>query len=101
MVDEILHAPIEYLKGVGPKRGELLKTELGIRTFRDLIYHFPFRYIDRTKFHSINELSEDMPYVQITGVLQNLRKVGYKKSERLPPPFRMQQVKWNWYGSKG
>ncbi len=83
MVDEILHSPIEYLKGVGPKRGELLKSELGIFTLRDLLYHFPFRYIDRTKFHRIDELTEEMPFVQISGVLQNVRKIGYKKSERL------------------
>lgn len=83
MVDEILHSPIEYLKGVGPKRGELLKSELGIHSFRDLIYHFPFRYIDRTKFHRISEMEEDMPYVQIVGELSGIQKVGHKRSERL------------------
>lgn len=58
---------IKFLKGVGPSRGELLATELGIRTFHDLLYHVPTHYIDRSRFYGIRELSGQMPYVQIRG----------------------------------
>ena len=58
---------VKYIKGVGPIRAELLNKELGIRTVGDLLYHFPYRYIDRTEIHSIAQLMEDMPYVQLKG----------------------------------
>ena len=51
----ILDSPIEYLKGVGPTKGDMLKKELGIFTFKDLLMHFPFRYVDKTKFHKIRD----------------------------------------------
>ena len=53
----MLDSPIEYLKGVGPQRGELLRSELGIATFSDLLLHFPFRYIDRSRFHTVREIA--------------------------------------------
>ena len=52
----ILSTPIDYLKGVGPLRADLLKKELGIFTYNDLLQHYPFRYIDKSKFHKISEL---------------------------------------------
>ena len=67
MSNEFLHTPIEYLKGVGPLKGEVLKTELGIFTFGDLLNHFPFRYVDRSKFYTIKDLNEEMPFVQLKG----------------------------------
>lgn len=63
----ILNSEIKYLKGVGPKRAELLNEELGIQTYRDLLFYFPFRYIDRSKFYSISDLHKDLPYIQIKG----------------------------------
>ncbi|MCX6291441.1 MAG: ATP-dependent DNA helicase RecG [Bacteroidetes bacterium] len=73
--------PIEFLKGVGPQRSELLKKELGIRTFGDLLNHFPFRYVDRTKFYKVNEVNADLPYIQLKGILKNVLVKGekYKK----------------------
>lgn len=56
-----------YLKGVGPQRAEKLKKYFGIETVRDLLYNFPFRYVDRTKFYRINELMEGMDYIQLRG----------------------------------
>ena len=53
-----LQSPIEFLKGVGPLRAELLKKELAIYTFEDLLFHFPYRYIDRTKISSIAGLAQ-------------------------------------------
>ena len=61
----LLDTSIEYLKGVGPKRAELLQKELGIFTFRDLLQHYPHRYIDKTQFHRVRELSEHSGEVQL------------------------------------
>jgi ATP-dependent DNA helicase RecG len=78
-----LDTPIEYLKGVGTNRAELLKKELGIFTFHDLLFHFPYRHIDRSQIHSISELSEDMAYVQVKGKVNNIRLLGQKRGQRL------------------
>ena len=56
-----------YLKGVGPHRAEKLKKYFGIETIKDLLYNFPYRYVDRTKFYNINELMEGMDYIQLRG----------------------------------
>lgn len=71
---------IEFLKGVGPQRAALLNKELAIFTFGDLIQYYPFRYEDRTKFYSISEVHDEMPYVQIKGVIKkkNLLEVDLK-----------------------
>ena len=79
----MLNSPIEYLKGVGPQRGELLRKELAIATFRDLLFHFPFRYIDRSRFHKVREITEDVQQVQLRGVLGAVKMVGEKQGRRL------------------
>ncbi len=84
----MLDTPIEYLKGVGPQRAEVLKKELNIFTYRDLLFHYPFRYVDRTKFVLINQITEEMPYVQLRGVIEKLEVVGEKQSKRLSVLFR-------------
>lgn len=84
----ILDSPIEFLKGVGPSKGDLLKKELSIFTFRDLLMHFPFRYVDKTKFHKIKDLNEDSETVQIRGVLRRLESIGEGKKKRLVGRFR-------------
>ena len=60
-----LDTPIAYLKGVGPMRADLLKIELNIFTFSDLLTYFPFRYTDRSKIHKISALNAEMPYIQL------------------------------------
>lgn len=80
---EFLETPIEYLKGVGPQRAELLKKELGIFTFNDLLFHFPFRYIDRTKFHTIAEIQPDLAYVQLKGQIIKKQTIGTGYKQRL------------------
>ena len=72
----ILESDIKYLPGIGPKRGELLTKELGISTFRDLLYFFPFRYIDRSHIYTIRELLPSMAYVQIRGKITGMSSVG-------------------------
>ncbi|MBR6926613.1 MAG: hypothetical protein IKH52_05330, partial [Bacteroidaceae bacterium] len=61
---DILSLDIQYIKGVGPMRARVLQKELGIATLGDLIYTFPYKYIDRSRIHHVVELTEDLPYVQ-------------------------------------
>ena len=79
----ILSHPIEYLKGVGPQRGDLLKKELGIFTFSDLLHHFPYRHQDRTSITSISSLSPATEFAQVTGKLLFSETIGERGSKRL------------------
>jgi ATP-dependent DNA helicase RecG len=79
----MLDTPIEYLKGIGPQRAEVLKKEIGIFLYRDLLTYYPFRYVDRTKFYKISEISEDLPYVQLRGSIEKLEVIGQKQTKRL------------------
>jgi ATP-dependent DNA helicase RecG len=81
--DNILSSPIEYLKGVGPQRAELLKKELGIFTFNDLLEHFPFRHIDKTIVTLISDIGPNTEWVQVSGKLMSVGLVGDKRSKRL------------------
>jgi ATP-dependent DNA helicase RecG len=83
-----LDSNIEYLKGVGPRRADALRTELGIFTVRDLLFHLPFRYVDRTRFHSIRDLHTDGETVQIRGVLRRLETLGDGRARRLVGSLR-------------
>lgn len=84
----MLDTPIEYLKGIGPQRAEVLKKELGIYLYRDLLTYYPFRYVDRTRFYKINEVSDDLPHVQLRGVIDKMEVVGQKQGKRLSVLFR-------------
>jgi ATP-dependent DNA helicase RecG len=79
----ILSYPIEYLKGVGPQRADLLKKELGLFTFNDLLHHFPYRHIDRTKIFKIIDLNPSIEFAQVQGILVNFEIVGEKSARRL------------------
>ncbi len=79
---------IEYLKGVGPQKGELLNKELQIFTFGELISHFPFRYEDRTTFYKINQLNADLQHVQIIGQVVSLETLGEGRRKRLVAYFK-------------
>jgi ATP-dependent DNA helicase RecG len=84
----ILDTPIETLPGVGTYRAELLKLELRIFTYRDLLYHFPFRYVDKTKFHRIGEINEENETVQFKGILRRLEVQGEGRTRRLSGTLR-------------
>ncbi len=84
---EFLDQEIKFLPGVGPKRAEILFKELKIKTFGDLIYTFPYKYIDRTKFYKISEIHAQMPYIQVKGVLRSLETVGTGAKQRLSARF--------------
>ena len=78
-----MSSPIEYLKGVGPQRGDLLKKELNIFTFKDLLEYFPFRHIDKSKIGLIKDVLPDTEFAQVAGVLVNVELIGDKRSKRL------------------
>lgn len=82
-----LETPIEYLKGVGPARGELLRKELGIHKYGDLLSLYPNRYIDRTRYYKINELVNSGSEVQVAGKVIHLKTVGEKQKARLVATF--------------
>lgn len=83
MSESILHTPIEYLKGVGPQRGELLRKELEIGTYEDLLHHFPFRYFDRTAITRIDTINDETEYVQLSGKIVNVGEEGEGRKKRM------------------
>lgn len=87
MAAALLEKPIEYLKGVGPNRGILLRKELGISTCKDLLYHFPNRYVDRTRFYSIAQLPKVQADVQVVGKITDIRLIKQSKGKRLVATF--------------
>ncbi|QYA25744.1 ATP-dependent DNA helicase RecG [Gramella sp. MT6] len=87
MIQNLLQTPIEYLKGVGPNRADVLKKELNIKSYRDLINFFPNRYIDKTGFYKINQLQRNSSEVQIVGKIVHMKMVEQKKGKRLVADF--------------
>lgn len=84
---DIFSQDIKYLPGVGPKRAELLTKELGIRSADDLLRHFPYKYVDRSRFYYLHEISEDMPFIQVKGQIIRFEKVGEGHQQRLSAIF--------------
>ena len=82
-----LNSSIEYLKGVGPSRAELLRKELSINTLADLVNFFPNRYIDRTRFYKISQLDHPPAEVQIIGKISRIQTVQQKRGSRLVASF--------------
>lgn len=87
MSQDFLDTEITFLQGVGPKRAEILNKELNIFTFRDLLYYFPYKYIDRTKFYKISELDPELPFVQVKGMIRGFYTEGGGKGRRLAADF--------------
>ena len=88
MAEQILKTPVEYLKGIGSQRAEILKKDLEIFTYADLLQHYPFRYIDRTRFYKIRELNPDLPAIQILGRIVSKEIIGDKHVKRLVARFK-------------
>ncbi len=83
----VLDKKIEFLRGMGTQRAELLNKELGIFTYSDLLTYYPFRYEDRTRFYFISEIREDMEAVQIKGKVRAISKIGEGHKQRLVATF--------------
>lgn len=86
-MSELLQTPIEFLKGVGPQRAQLLQKELGIFTYGDLLHTYPYRYLDRSIYHKCSELPYIDSYVQLVGTIDNIKEVGTTRFKRLSARF--------------
>lgn len=82
-----LDTPIEFLKGVGPQRAELLQSELGVYSFRDLLEHYPFRYLDRSTYHKVSEIPYLDSYIQLKGKITALKELGTGRQRKLIARF--------------
>ena len=87
-LSSILSNPIEYLKGVGPLKGDLLKKELNIFTFKDLLEHFPYRHIDKTEIKKISDITPATDFIQIAGRIVSCEIMGEKRGRRLVAELR-------------
>ncbi|MFZ4564153.1 MAG: ATP-dependent DNA helicase RecG, partial [Bacteroidales bacterium] len=88
MTPSFVDTPIEYLKGVGPSRAELLKSELNIFTFGELLTFFPFRYLDRSKFYRIADITGDSSYIQLKARMVRMQIIGAPRHQRLVATVR-------------
>lgn len=91
-----------YLPGVGPKRKEILVSQLNIKTWGDLIEYYPYKYVDRSRVYPIRELSGDMPLVQIKGAIQVFEEFGEGRKKRIVAHFSdgRDVVDLVWFGGK-
>ena len=88
MNNNLLDTKIEFLKGVGPARAELLQQELGIYTFGKLLEYYPFRYVDKSKVYNISDINSDQAYIQLKGQLTNIQIIGEKQAKRMVAKFK-------------
>jgi ATP-dependent DNA helicase RecG len=87
VMNRLIDQEIKYLKGVGPKKAELLGKEQGIYTFRDLLYYFPYKYIDRSRIYTIREIDMTQTFIQLKGKIQHFRIEGQRHRQRLVAVF--------------
>jgi len=78
---------IKFLSGVGPKKADLLCKELGINSVEDLLRHYPYKYVDRSRFYYLHEISENMPFIQVKGMIVRFEKAGEGHNQRLTAIF--------------
>jgi ATP-dependent DNA helicase RecG len=78
---------ITYLHGVGPKKAALLNSEIKVKTYRDMLYYFPYRYIDKSRFYDISELNDTSSYVQVKGKILRMDLVGSGRQQRAVAMF--------------
>jgi len=98
LFNSVLDTPVEFLKGVGPSRADVLKKDLGLFTYQDMLAHYPFRYIDRTKYFKINQINPDSQYIQIIGRVISKKVIGDKRAKRIVAVFKdetgMMELVW-------
>ena len=88
MTQHILDTPIEYLKGIGPSRAELLRKEIEVGTFGEMLHYYPFRYVDRSKFYTISEIDSDTAWLQLKGKIISMQTIGAGRASRLVLTFK-------------
>jgi len=86
-MQQYLQQDIQFLPGVGPKRADMLRQELNINSFEDLLTYYPYRYVDRSKFYKISEVTSHMPQIQIRGHIAGYASIGKGKGKRLTADF--------------
>jgi len=84
---DLSNQDIKFLPGVGPKKADLFDKELGILSAEDLLRHYPYKYVDRSRFYYLHEISEEMPFVQVKGQIIRFEKVGESRNQRLTAIF--------------
>ena len=87
MTRDLKHTDITYLPGIGPARAKILREELNINTWHDLLYYFPYKHIDRSRLYSISELTADMPFVQVKGQFLSFEESGVGRKRHLTGHF--------------
>ena len=87
MAADFLQTPIEYLKGVGPKRAEILKREFNIFTYSDLVYYFPFRHVDKSTIYKISDIQTEGTYMQFKGNILGYQVLGQQRNKRISAQF--------------
>lgn len=86
-MSELAKQNITYLPGVGPKKAELLQKELKVASYEDLLYYFPYKYVDRSQFYSIRDINSKLAYIQVKGRFTSLKAVGTGRQSRLTAMF--------------
>jgi len=89
-VNEFLRTPIEFLKGVGPNRAELLRKEINVHTFGDLLNYYPFRYVDRSRYYMVRDIPYHDGYVQLKGKITHVADTGMGRAKKLVARFEDQ-----------
>ncbi len=87
-MNDFLKTPIEFLKGVGPQRAELLRQEIGVHTFDDLLNYFPFRYVDRSQYHKVKDLPYLDSYAQLKGRIIHVGESTMGRMKKLTAKFQ-------------
>lgn len=101
MTVNLLDTPIEFLKGVGPKKAELFKKEFEIFTYNDLLQYYPYRHVDKSKIYQIKDIQSDGSYLQFSGRITSYEVLGEKFSKRLVAQFQDETGKLElvWFNS--
>jgi ATP-dependent DNA helicase RecG len=86
-MSSLLDQDIQFLPGVGPKRAQILTQEIGVKIYSDLLYHFPYKYSDRSKIYSIKDISSGEAYIQLQGKILSLEVIGEARKQRLTAMF--------------
>lgn len=87
MILDLDKRAITYLPGVGPKKAEILQKEANIVSYDDLLHYFPYKYVDRSRFYRVDEISPNMPYIQLKGKIIRYEQLGEGKTRRLVGKF--------------